>query len=189
MSEKFMTFEEQEKILTVAENLIREPDNWVEGHWKCPIGKNGLPISQTEVANGEQKLDKNDRPQFAYCVEGALNEATLAVLGQERALELGAITLNGNGEVVNNGEGKQAVGHDPARLLGINELAQELYGADSALGYNDGDWGDGEHEERQGHAGVLNLIRTQLGRVRDQIGPKSGLDSGNLHRVSTRVRR
>jgi hypothetical protein len=176
-----MTLEEQEKILLIAEGLIRQPENWCMGNWKCAIDEKGMPVSEEDLESGKKKqaVDDNGRPQFQYCIEGAVNEACLTVLGKDRAIQVGAITVNDKGQINYTG-GEGVVGHDPAMLLGLDELASELYASD--MGWDNDDPDDGRYTDPEdrcamnynddggSHEGVLKLLRTQLKRVRASMG-------------------
>jgi hypothetical protein len=141
---------EQEKILAEAEGLIKEPANWTTGRWKCPVyktdeknriirGENGLPIPEYDLFN---------RPLAQYCIEGAVNQAAINVLGETRATRFG-VSQDSN---------------EMTEMLGLNEIARTLYAEqydiDSAMEFND-DVGD--------HEGVMNILRTRLAEVRKKI--------------------
>jgi hypothetical protein len=162
-----ITLEEQEKILMVAENLIREPANWITGQWKCPLyetdGKGN--IAKDEAGELIPARDANGCELSQYCVEGAVNEATLSVLGYDRALALGAITIDEDGEI----EFNDVPDLGPTQIMGLDEIAFELYAKEMkwdnrtkglAMSYNDG---GGTHE------GVLTILRTRLERVRAKL--------------------
>lgn len=161
-----LTLEEQEKVLLVAESYLREPESWVRGKWKCPV----VPYGSTE-----QATDKNGNPVYQYCIQGAVHQAAYDVLGKERALELGAITereVEGDGGTHNNVDGYSLRGGRYTGIptmterLGLDDITQELYrrshGALQAMEYND--------HEKSTHEGVLEIIRTKLGRVREALG-------------------
>lgn len=141
------TLEEQEEILMVAEGLIREPANWTRGQWKCPAYETSKRDKKGRFTSGQRdrKKDSNGEPMFQYCVEGAVNEATLRVLGKERAQQLGYSTR----------------GPDPTNLLGLNEISKKLYGIERAMGYNDSP--DSTHE------GVIRILKEGLRKVRGRM--------------------
>lgn len=155
-----ITLEEQEKILMHAIGLIREPENFTTGKWKCPV-----------VQNGQHVTDDNDRPQFSYCVEGAINQATYDILGEERALSLGAGQKDGDYFDPTTNYTNRRKG--PTELMQLNKLAYQMYAKEMgwtspegdryALGYNDG---------RGNHEGILNLLRGRLGQVRKRLNSK-----------------
>lgn len=177
-----IAMEDQEKILILAESLIREPETWVEGEWKCPLWETEPGTSAPRLENGRpvQAKDKNGRPLYQYCIEGAVNQATLDVLGQERAVELNAVDVQGDEVVHNVGE----FNHEresayervnPTELLGLNQVALDLAedegwldrvnGSDrAAMSLND-EWG-------QGHQAVLKVLRTRLKQVQEQLKSK-----------------
>lgn len=158
-----VTPEEKEQILRHALGLIREPESWVSGQWKCPAWE----ISDRgSVIVGKQKEDANGKKLYQYCVHGALNQATYDVLGKERAEQLGAISRGvplDNVEAFNGGDSEWGV---PATWLGIDRLASELYYR-AAMPYNDAgmDYSPPELEEHHTlnqHQGVLHILRTRL---------------------------
>ena len=145
-----LTTAEQEKILAEAEGLIKEPANWTTGKWKCPVyktdeknriirGEDGMPIPEYDLFN---------RPLAQYCIEGAVNQAAVNVLGESRAERFGV----------------SAESPEMTDMLGLNEIARTLYeeshGVETAMEYND-DVGD--------HEGVMNILRTRLAEVRKKI--------------------
>jgi hypothetical protein len=168
-----ITLEEQEKILLVAESLIRQPESWVKGQWKCPVHEQTRDEKGRFSGRREQKTDENGAPLFQYCVEGAVNEATLRILGKERALKVGAVRLDVSGEVTVDNP-SQVV--SPTELMKLDAIAYELHA--SKMGWNE------THKGRRGlamtyndsrgtHEGVLNILRTGLSRVREQLGKKT----------------
>ena len=86
-----ITLEEQEKILLIAKGLIREPESWTEGTWKCPLyeDRRGTLV---------HARDDNGQKLYQYCIHGAVNEATLAVLGEKRAAVVGAGKVTPDGD-------------------------------------------------------------------------------------------
>lgn len=156
-----LTREEREQILTRALGLIREPANWVTGHWKCEAyetDENGRLVADAD-GHAIRAKDKNGRELNQHCIEGAVNQATVEIIGVDRAVLLGA--FEGKGDV-------EARGPGPTKALGLNEIAYELYRNEMqwdvwdpnntwAMDYNDG---GGTHE------GVLKILRTGLKRLR-----------------------
>lgn len=168
-----LTLEEQEKILIVAEGLIREPENWITGKWKCPVIKDD---KHAEDVNGE-KL-------YQYCVEGAVNEAAIQVVGLERLhKEFGVVNPDPSQEgyyyfspevIARTGA------EDLTDLLGLDDIAFKFHGEElnwvsrkdalGALGYNDSRRSSPLKEDmREIHEGVLNILRTGLKNVRKRI--------------------
>lgn len=173
---KDLSLEEQEKILIIAESLIREPGSWKTGDWKCELW---------EQKGGElvQAKDQNGNPLYQYCIEGAVNQATYDVVGEQRALELGAIgTVEGEfytaeGELVEEERISWNVDefggdiYGPTDLLGLNEIARNLFPDEvgcldrAAMHYND-DYGT--------HSGVLKILHTRLQQVQEELAKKNG---------------
>lgn len=170
-----ITLEEQEQILEEAYSLILDPKHWTPGKWKCPLyetdgkgrviaGEDGAVI-QAKTANGI--------PMYQYCIEGAVNQATFNILGEERALAVGAVAYRDDpeGYVDPNGlsfQGNEELATYPTRALGLNAITEDLYGMESAMSFND----DNDGEEIDTHEGVLTILRTGLERVRIRLGRK-----------------
>lgn len=162
-----ISLEEQEKILMHAMGLLREPESFTVGKWKCPIYETGTNGKRT------QKVDDNGRPQFSYCVEGAVNQATHDILGLERAVALGA----------GKRAGKDLDGFDPTstrldgpvELMRLNDEAWKMYGKEmgwlgqrgqhhrAALEFNDG---------RKNYEGIVNVLKGRLSAVRSGLRRK-----------------
>lgn len=178
-----LTLEEQEKILTLAEGYIREPESWVCGTWKCPLYRGtGSGITQAQGPNGE--------PLYQYCVEGAVNQATVDVVGEERAITLGVGRMDpGTAMPVRMPDGTLDLTSaedelNPTRRLGLDTLAFDLWREEGdwetfsphrsyAMEYNDSpedseDSGEElEEARRRVHQGLLKLLSTARSRVRD----------------------
>lgn len=166
-----LTPEEQEKVLLVAQGLLAEPENWVVGRWKCKA---------MHVVDGkrQQKTDANGKGMFQYCIEGAVNQAIYDALGEERALELGAVHYNGKVLRFN--------GRGGAPALDINRIARDLmredeedgvYGAGgggftpaAAMAYNDSKNPRRNSKQfKERHKGVLKILQRRLDEVRALI--------------------
>lgn len=138
---------EKVRILDEAFDLISEPENWIQGTWKCPI---------RDPKTGTTKLDKKGNPKYAYCVEGAVNQAVVNLFGQERA---NAVGVN-----------QDMSGNYMADTLFLDKLASDLYHG-SAQSFNDrsyyasdpsyeGNFGPTEEKHKRGvHQRVLDLLR------------------------------
>lgn len=170
MSDK-LTLEEQEKILLVADGLLAEPGSWVQGKWKCPLyttGSKGLA----------PKCDINGQPLYGYCIQGAVNQAAVDVLGPARAELMGV----GGLEDAAAHESEEAVinygrqGNGVASALGLDEVAYELYAKDLrwtpevkeahgpgnlVMHFNDTDGTPGR---------IKKILRTRLKQVRSAMG-------------------
>lgn len=154
------TKKERLAVLEEALRLIRKPHSFVQSNWKCQAIKRdpetGTPVIDF-VTGKYQPILVNGKPIYSYCVEGAVNEATVTVLGVERAWKLGA--CNKRGQVKEDG--------NLADNLSINVVARELFGDDlaewgysadscSARHVNDGyKWGDS-------HKAVLKILRKKI---------------------------
>lgn len=163
-----VTEEEKEQILRHALGLIREPESWTTGRWKCPMpeyGPDGSPKQNPKTGQIVQRKDDNDRPLYQYCIHGALNQATYDILGEERAIELGAFNPSIEGDEAFNGNDTSQWGV-PAHWLGIDRVSAQEYGSE-AMGYNDEGEGfiAGRYENEEAakhHQGVLHILRTRL---------------------------
>lgn len=168
--------EEEEQITAVALDLIAKPATFTTGTWKCPVYKDakGHLYGGQEIDLDEEEalaegytpaLDANGMPLHAYCIEGAVNEATIRVLGPDRAVRLGAAIKDRR-----KGDVRVAEDGSMAELLGLNELTAEIHGdrakspSRTAMEFND-DTGD--------HKGVLKILRTKLNRVRKALGKEA----------------
>ena len=157
-----VTTEQQIEILRRAHALVKEPDSWVQGSWKCPVVIPGA-ISGNAVAT-----TPNGTPRYQYCIEGAVNQATYDVLGEERAKALGAVRFDQEkGELVFSGA-EDELGYDPTMLFGLDTIASDLYGYECALEYNDhepemhmDDDGIASHHNEV-HEGVMDILSTRL---------------------------
>lgn len=175
-----VTEEEKEQILRHALGLIREPESWTTGRWKCPMPEYNPdwspkidPVSHELV----QKKDANGRPLYQYCVHGALNQATYDILGEERAIELGAFNPHaGDDDTAFNGNDSSVWGV-PAHWLGIDRMAQDEYGSDDAMSHNDRNgFEPGKYEDEKAakqHQSVLHLLRKRLSWMTDPPGGKA----------------
>jgi hypothetical protein len=158
---ELLSAEEKDRILMIAEGLIKQPESWVTSVWKCPAWENdGADL------NPKQKEDENGAPLFRYCIEGAVNEATVRVVGEERAISLGAVRRDEDGELDYNGDW-----HDnqdgPTQILELDQLAYELYG-DEMRGYDESEVQAMmiNDELDDAHGAVLDILRTARKRLR-----------------------
>jgi hypothetical protein len=170
-----ISLEEQKKILLHAIGLIREPETWVQGSWKCPVPetKNGKAVLKSDGSILGAK-DRNGNDLYQYCIEGAVNQATYDILGEERALALGAAKYSETtGELIFQSD-EHDFGWDPTLLLGLDEISKKLYGC-NALEYNDHDHEDEDTDPSETHKGVLGILNTGLRQVTDKLKTKKEL--------------
>ena len=130
-----LTMREKEKILRIAEGYISDPRNWIKGKWRRKT----------------QRVDMNGERICQFCIHGAGNQATVDVIGLERAIELGAAKRHGPGYSLHGMIG--ACIH-----LDLDSVTRELHGHAMAMGYNDAF--DSTHE------GVLEILRRARARLR-----------------------
>jgi len=152
-----MTVEEQIEIIKRARALIHEPTSWAQGAWKCEVKK------FDETGTYVPACTPNGTPQYAYCVEGAINQATYDVIGEGRAMHLGAVVFNEETGLLDFKGNEELLGYDPTKLLGIDELAQDMFGFDCAMEYNDHEEeSDGEADPQEIHKGILSMLSERL---------------------------
>ena len=204
-----LTQSERVQIVDEAIRLIKRPDTFIQGDWKCPVfempktnerfavmteGDEGgaIPAAQASIPpQAVQARDKDGRPLFAYCIEGAINQAGINILGPEKASRLGA--TNG---VTRYGELEPAHSEDFADYLDINDLAvlmfAETFGIDPRSVEADGwryEWdaeppaqyindqggglpdvrnldAAGKHRRFLAHENVLSILRKRLTQLR-----------------------
>jgi hypothetical protein len=161
------TLAEKEKVVEEAIKLIKEPASWTTGKWKCDVyltDENGYLI-RDENGNAQPARDFLNRPLAQYCIEGAVNQATYNVVGEERAKKLGAYSD------VAGFEGNNDVSVWPTDLLGIDELARrkfpEIIGEEdgedhAAMTVND----HYEYEPEEGHRNILGLLSDSLAQIK-----------------------
>lgn len=158
-----ITLEEQEQILMVAEGLLKEPESWVQGSWKCDL----MQVGEKGVL--EQATDSNGQQLYKYCIHGAVNQAAFEVLGEERAIAAGAGRMSSPGDI----DLSTCAAEDHRNVvdrIGLDDVARELYDME-AMEYNDaGCDEDDEYDDFRGtHEGVLEILRTGLARIRTQL--------------------
>lgn len=86
-----LSTEEQIATLTEALRLIRKPESWIKGKWRCPIYEK-TPSGKLRMKNKDrvQETDSKGNPLYAYCLEGAINQAVYNLYGHDRAKTVGA---------------------------------------------------------------------------------------------------
>jgi hypothetical protein len=120
------------------------------------------------TTDGTPARNENGTPQFQYCVEGALNQATYDVIGEKRALEIGAVKFNDETGLIDfQGAGDDELGFDPAELLGIDKLANDE-GYATAMEMNDSEPDDYEEDPdyfTKLHKSVVGLLSDKLSEL------------------------
>jgi len=178
---KSFTLREKADVLKEALRLLRKPENWVTGDWKCELVTDGefVVARKDDLAlrpgrsSFEPYVDKQGRQQYAYCVEGAINQAMINVLGKERARSIGQVTESG----MTSGA--------PAELVSVNELLRSMADPEEELitfegaqtydlhrpaqGVNDSLSSYTKKSREHGHAVVTKLLRKRLNQLRYQI--------------------
>jgi len=166
------TLAEQEKVVERAIQLIKEPVTWTTGKWKCDLYETDDKGNFIHDENGElkQACDLFNRPLSQYCIEGAINQATYDVVGENRAIKLGA--YNRHDKVENEGFQGDAdgAGTYPTQILGIDELAAARYPdvceyeEHPAMVLND-HFNDPETKAK-GHGVMLGLLQDTLASIK-----------------------
>lgn len=166
-----LTYAEREQVVEEAIRLIKEPAHWTTGQWKCPVFETddkGRLIKQ-EDGKWKQATDHLNRPLSQYCIEGAVNQATVNVLGKERAIKLGAYSKSAGDDGLGG-----ATSNAMTDVLGIDAIAKELY---TDLIYENGQGEDEEHpalvvndyfetDDPEGHRTVVDMLRLALDRIK-----------------------
>jgi hypothetical protein len=158
-----MTDEERRTVLKEAIRLIELPETFKQGDWKCPVRRtqDGRLIP-SYAPMGQYAVDDEGQKMYAYCVEGAVNQAAINMLGVDRARELQAAAPNGQ------------IHHSTAfaDLLSINETAFELFREDFRWGPKPAKGisyaravNDVTPVKEKAHLRVLQILRTRLSSI------------------------
>lgn len=163
-----------------ALRLLDSPEKWTTGTWKCEIyelnKKTGLR---------EPRTDKKGRQVYAYCIEGAVNQAVINKFGPIRAKELGALRPEAPNKVESEYLSQQIDCGGACNLISVNDIAVELYAdeweilrhlddnnARAAQYVNDAQSGDEEDAPEYGYYDVIRILTTRRQRVADAIRQK-----------------
>lgn len=158
------TLAEREKVVEEAINLIKEPANWTTGKWKCPLyqtDEEGNTVYENDVPLLAHDL--YNRPVSQYCIEGAVNQAVVNVLGEKRAIKLGAYDED-EGDIA----ASEFASIWPTDILGIDDRAREKYPdicedeERASMVLND----YYDHEPEVGHKRILGLLRDTLDTIK-----------------------
>lgn len=184
-----LTEKERLDIVNEAIRLIKRPANFIQGMWKCAlfckpekpdvlVAFNDSPEGGAVIPEGfVPALDENGERQFSYCVEGAINQAGINILGTTRARELGAWS-----GMKLWGEPEPAHSSSFAEFLSVNEVARvmiadwensiegfHLYAGDvadtPAQSVNDYEQGESEDAKENAHRRVLSILRTRAAQL------------------------
>jgi hypothetical protein len=175
-----LTEREQIDVLEAALALIIKPETWVKGQWKCPLYQGEKPGTLVTDKNPwatfqEPARDEKGNPLYAYCLEGAINQAVVDLYGIDRATTLGAYD-----EYLAESEGEDmgiAVesGTTPTDVISLNELVVQKYadtpivaaklrlGETSFAAMNWQDASETTHEQ------VIALVKKKLGQLRRRV--------------------
>ena len=180
------TLKESLTILDEALYLIRTPEQWTTGKWKCPIFAKddaGRTIRDFASPYGyKPKLDEKGRPMFAYCIEGAVNQAVINKFGPIRAEQVGALkpaACGVGGEFTNDELDTGLPGL--MDLLSINDIVTELYADEFSLDKNSerqamnfNDRATSTNERLRVYDKIINALRTKRQRIARALAQKVG---------------
>ena len=192
------TLKESLVILDEALRLIRTPERWTTGKWKCPVYERdpkhpGDYLRDPETGSFKQKRDKDGRLMFAYCIEGAVNQAVINKFGPIRAEQVGA--LRPGSCPINEAEldfGNEALdayrslpgggGISATGLISVDDIVIELYAKEygfmkgehrRAMTLNDSTFfGRGTAYER-----VMRALKTRRDRIAEALAQKAGISA------------
>lgn len=158
------TLSEKESVLKETLRLLRKPESWTKNRWKCELparDKRGRIVYKKTGIRRElvQAKDSKGRLLYQYCLEGAVNQAILNVLGEKRAIALGAYHPD------QSSENYKFTGSEGSKYVSITELLDEMFPA-RGFGHDPAsfnDWSQTKYED------VINLLKTRLNRIRQQI--------------------
>lgn len=173
LNTRSFTMKESLLVLDEALHLLRSPERWVRGAWKCPVWE----LSPSGFKTSHQKRDKDGSPMFAYCIEGAVNQAVINKFGPVRAAALGALRPEAceiPGREFTNGD--LDTGQDgPTDLLSVNDIVRELYADEvdipidrSAMYLND----NNSIAKEAGYRMIITALRTKRDRIAAAIAAK-----------------
>lgn len=176
-----LTEEEALAVVKEADRLLKTEETWTTGTWKCPVhvtddcGR----IVRDEMKKPILKTDEQGRQVYAYCIEGAVNQAVVNLFGRERAVEIGALhpdALTIFQDVDDHDLPDKVLGRGEATFrISLDEVALRLYSHEIV-----------RDEEDEGE------IRGSAQAVNDDIGEFSEIKnilSVKLRELKARVRR
>lgn len=185
---------ERLQIVREAERLISLPDTFLQGAWKCPVYERPKTHEKVQVLTSSvhqtpdplridglnRAKDDSGRPLFAYCVEGAINQAGLNILGGEKAIMLGAA------QELPDGSYEIAENETFSEYLSVNEVARVMFAeifvdregeywddeggeASSAPAryINDLDTNESEGAKERAHRRIMHILSRRIEQLRD----------------------
>lgn len=183
------TLKEGIAVLDEALSLLATPEQWTTGAWKCAIFKRDPKtgfIKYDEDGNAVQKTDKQNRPMYAYCIEGAVNQAVINKFGAVRAKALGALSpVAPKAEDTSSYTNEEISGPQACDLLSVNDITRELYRDEwfdiqsierPAQSVNDDRENScrGRGGEGYGYEDVIRILTTRRQRMVDALRQKTG---------------
>jgi hypothetical protein len=169
-----LTEREQIDVLEAALALIIKPDTWVKGQWKCPVYQDD---KATMLAGQRcQAKDEKGNPLYAYCLEGAINQAVVDLYGIARAERLGAWDERA---VEDNDDEMLGIavecGVTPTNMISLDELVMSKY-SDSPAIQSKIRAGNSEFaamlwqdDPQTTHEQVVGLVKKKLGHLRRRV--------------------
>lgn len=160
------TLKEREAVLKEALRLIRRPETWVKGKWKCELfqKKNGRVLFKNHEPIPFK--DSRGRQVFAYCLEGAVNQAIVNVLGEKRAITLTAY-YPGYADNIDDALSSSV----PSKTISLTDLIMELY--PKRLDFGEADANVFNDHKATKHEDVLKVLRLKLKDVRAELRARS----------------
>lgn len=160
------TLSERESVLKEALRLIRRPETWNKGSWKCQLfAKNDRGMILFKGDQAVPLKDSRGRQLYSYCLEGAVNQAIYNVLGPIRARALEAYYPNLEDP---EDPGEAFSSSKPTEMISIVDLVMEMYpNRGVTLGYDFNDHRSTTHGE------VIGVLRRKLRDVRAQLRKRS----------------
>ena len=146
-----LTTQEQIDVLERALFHLRTPERWCQGEWVCTI---------PNYAKGGTMQ--------AYCLEGAINQATVDLFGESRARELGAW---------DDYDGiRTETGRTPTQIISLNDTVIALYPSEieewmASRPNEDSDFAAMVWQDQEGRTweDVTGLLRGKLDSLRTQV--------------------
>lgn len=169
------TTKEKIKVITEALRLLRKPEYWCKGNYACTLyveDETGFKIMDAD-GSWIPRTDTKGRVLYQFCLEGAINTATFNVLGQKRAIALGAINDKYGDPIENPDEyfgGDYGKGN-VSDMMSLYGLAIDVIGADTLEYENSGespviDFNDDTDTE---YPDVMKFLRTKRSQLNAQL--------------------
>ena len=183
------TMKESLEVVDEALRLLATPEQWTTGRWKCEIFERDpkqFDRIKRDPVTGEciVKRDEEGRQVFAYCIEGAVNQAVINKFGPIRAKALGALDPAAPLKVETEYGNEQINQGGACDLLSVNDITRELYAdewrelktnerpAQALNDARDGEWDEYDEVPDYGYEQVMRVLRTKRQRLASAIAAK-----------------